>query len=110
MGTSTLATPVETVNTNSELLLKVDGASFRYSPRTPWLFKDLSMSLRAGEVLSVLGPNARGKTTLLKNLAGLLHPSQGVIDAKATIGYVPQDHGANASFLVKDMVLMGRTR
>lgn len=110
MATSTLSTPISAVGVDSEILLTAESASFRYASRTPWLFKDLSMNLRAGEVLSILGPNARGKTTLLKNLAGLLKPTEGVINAKSDIGYVPQDHGANASFLVKDMVLMGRTR
>lgn len=94
----------------AEVLLAVHNAGFRYSARSPWLFKDLSLSVSAGEILSILGPNARGKTTLLKCLSGLLKPVEGGVAAHATIGYVPQDHGAGGSFLVKDMVLMGRTR
>lgn len=94
----------------AEVLLKVQQAGFRYSARTPWLFKDLSLELSAGEILSILGPNARGKTTLLKCLAGLLKPVEGAVQTHAEIGYVPQDHGAAAAFLVRDMVLMGRTR
>lgn len=96
--------------TTAETLLDVTDMSFRYSSRSPWLFKALSLNLAAGEILSILGPNARGKTTLLKCLAGLLKPVAGHVQAHAEIGYVPQDHGAGAAFLVKDMVLMGRTR
>ncbi|NLE81182.1 MAG: ABC transporter ATP-binding protein [Rhodococcus sp.] len=93
-----------------ETLLEVENVGFRYNARAPWLFKDLSFTLKSGDILPILGPNARGKTTLLKNLAGMLEPAHGRIVAHAPIGYVPQDHGALTSYLVKDMVLMGRTR
>lgn len=93
-----------------EQLLKVTDVSFRYGEKAAWLFRDLSLELTAGEILSILGPNARGKTTLLKCLAGLLAPVSGTIETFGQIGYVPQDHGAGAQFLVRDMVLMGRSR
>ncbi|PYI40205.1 ABC transporter ATP-binding protein [Arthrobacter psychrolactophilus] len=108
METSLISRP-EALSTD-EVLLEVNSASFRYSARGPWLFKGLSLTVSAGEILSILGPNARGKTTLLKCLAGLLKPVAGQVSAHADIGYVPQDHGSGAAFLVRDMVLMGRTR
>lgn len=97
-------------STSATGLLRVEDLSFRYGPRTPWLFRDLSFTVESGEILSVLAPNARGKTTLLKNLAGLLRPKTGRVLTKAPISYVPQEHGADNGFLVSDMVLMGRTR
>ena len=42
------------------------------------LFK-VSLTLCAGQIISVVGPNGSGKTTLLKAVAGLLRPVQGVI-------------------------------
>lgn len=83
---------------------------FRYSRLRPWLFRNLGFSLERGEILSILGPNARGKTTLLKCLSGLLSPREGQVRCSPAVGYVPQDHGAGPSFTVADMVLMGRTR
>jgi ABC-type Fe3+/spermidine/putrescine transport system ATPase subunit len=40
---------------------------------------DLSLELASGQITAVLGPSGCGKTTLLKLIAGLLHPSQGDI-------------------------------
>jgi len=43
------------------------------------LFRGLSFSLRAGEVLRVAGANGRGKTSLLRILCGLLDPQAGEV-------------------------------
>lgn len=91
--------------------MEVSGLGFRYSRVRPWLFRNLGFTLERGEILSILGPNARGKTTLLKCLSGLLTPREGQITTSAAVGYVPQDHGAGGtSYTVAEMVLMGRSR
>ena len=91
--------------------MSVTGLGFRYSRLRPWLFRGLGFELERGEILSILGPNARGKTTLLKCLSGLLTPREGQISCGPAVGYVPQDHGAGGtSFTVAEMVLMGRSR
>ena len=43
------------------------------------LFRDFSLELNAGEVLTVLGPSGSGKTTLLRMIAGLEQPDSGKI-------------------------------
>jgi len=43
------------------------------------LFRSLSFSLAAGELLHVVGPNGSGKTSLLRILCGLLSPSSGSV-------------------------------
>lgn len=48
--------------------------------------KDISFSIREGELVGFLGPNGAGKTTTLKMLSGLLHPSAGQAHV---LGFVP---------------------
>jgi ATP-binding cassette, subfamily F, member 3 len=57
-------------------LLGIDDLSFGY-PGNPVLFDGLSLSVHADDRICVVGSNGRGKTTLLKVLAGKLDPLQG---------------------------------
>ncbi len=56
------------------------------------LVQNVSLSLAAGEVVTVIGPNGAGKTSLLKLVTGLANPSSGTIIRKPglRIGYMPQ--------------------
>jgi ATP-binding cassette subfamily F protein 3 len=60
-------------------LLGIDGLAFGY-PGQATLFDRLSLSIHAGDRLCVVGPNGRGKTTLLKVLAGQLRPLKGAVN------------------------------
>ena len=40
----------------------------------------VDMTIMSGEIIGLLGPNASGKTTLLKTIAGLLQPTAGTMD------------------------------
>jgi len=59
-------------------LLGVRELTFGYPDQAP-LFEDLDFSLNAGDRLCVVGPNGKGKTTLLQLLAGNLKASGGTI-------------------------------
>ncbi|MFD4351373.1 ABC transporter ATP-binding protein [Nocardia sp. NPDC058518] len=91
-------------------MLEAKSMSFRYSAKGPWIFRDVSVDVRRGEVLAVLGPNARGKTTMLKCLSGLVAPTEGTVELAGKVGFVPQSHAVVFSFSVTDTVLMGRAR
>lgn len=98
--------------------VEVIDAAFEYSPKTK-VFSNLSLKVNDGEILTILGPNGCGKTTLLKCLLGMLNLKQGEIyinGKKATgvnfhnIGYVPQIYQIVFPYTVIDMILMGRAR
>ena len=91
-------------------MLRAEGLGFRYDPSQPWLFRDLSFALPPGRTLALLGPNGRGKTTLLKCLADLLRPSTGLVHRAGAIGYVPQQFVTPFAYSVRDVVVMGRAR
>jgi iron complex transport system ATP-binding protein len=75
-----------------------------------WQFRDLDFDLRAGEITAILGPNGRGKSTLLRVLAGLLKPTTGMVEHNPRTGFVPQESSGSFPYSVLDVVLMGRAR
>ena len=61
-------------------------------------------------MLTILGANGVGKTTLLNAIIGLRKPVSGRIAIGGRIGFVPQLFHAAFAYSVADMVLMGRAR
>jgi ATP-binding cassette subfamily F protein 3 len=78
--------------------LSADGLSFGYDPGKP-LIKDFTMTIGARDRVFVVGKNGKGKTTLLKLLAGALKPDEGEVTSpqSITMGYFEQ---TNVSSLV----------
>ena len=102
--------------------VSVENLGFTYSEHlADAVFRDVSFSVKAGEIFCLLGPNGTGKSTLLKCLANILQPREGKVylgekdmsrlstsDAAKKVGYVPQNQASAFPFLVRDIVLMGR--
>jgi iron complex transport system ATP-binding protein len=107
-------------------LLELRDVEFAYaardrSPRTAFAIRGLSLALDAGEIFGVIGPNASGKTTMIRLLSRVVAPAAGEIllggralatlsrAAVATeIAVVPQDAPRGFPFTVEELVLMGR--
>ena len=83
--------------------------------------RDLSFEVRAGETFGVIGPNASGKTTLVRLLSRVLAPAAGRIELDGAdlsalgraavarqIAVVPQDVPSGVPHTVEELVLMGR--
>ena len=88
-------------------MIALQDAGVRFGQR--WIFRNLDLQVAQGTSLALLGPNGRGKTTLLRALAGTQSLTEGTRKAPVTIGYVPQS-GAPVAYAVLDMVVMGRAQ
>ncbi len=58
-------------------IIKVDGVQFRYDSNSPWILDNLSLSIRTGQIIGLLGSNGSGKSTLLKLIAGIINADEG---------------------------------
>jgi iron complex transport system ATP-binding protein len=54
-----------------------------------WQFRHLELEMRRGEILAILGPNGRGKSTFLRVIASLIRLNEARVDAASAIGFVP---------------------
>jgi NitT/TauT family transport system ATP-binding protein len=72
-------------------VLIFDGVSKVFANGTE-AFRDVSVELRPGELVSIVGPSGCGKTTVLKVASGLLSPSSGRVERdERSLGFVFQD-------------------
>ena len=99
--------------------LEVSKGFFKFK-KTDYILEDINFSLVDSDILSILGPNGVGKTTLIKCLTGLLPWTRGetFIDGKnisamregelwSNISYIPQKRNFSFSYTGFEMVLFG---
>ena len=72
------------------------------------LFAGLTIDVPQGRTTAILGPNGRGKTTLLRAILGFQPLDAGRRHAPAIIGYVPQHGASQAKLSGLEVVTMGR--
>lgn len=74
----------------SETLVEIAGAGARRGGR--WLVEGVDLTIRRGEIVTLIGPNGSGKSTTAKMITGVLKPDAGSVTRRADlrIGYVPQ--------------------
>ena len=102
------------------MILDIRDYSFSFGQEP--LLRDLSLSVDAGEIVCLLGPNGVGKTTLLDCVLGFHRNFSGSVtlcgkdilsysrpQLAAKIAYVPQLHKPSFPYTVREVVLMGRT-
>jgi ABC-type multidrug transport system fused ATPase/permease subunit len=83
--------------------LRLENVGFSYPTRPQPVLRDVSLLVRPGESLGIVGPTGTGKSTLLDIILGMLDPERGSVTVdgaplgerrgawQLSIGYVPQD-------------------
>ena len=102
-------------------MLQADNVTFRYHADSPLVVGGVSLEVRRGDLVGILGPNGSGKTTLLRLLSGTRVPTSGqvLLDGQPMSGLgrreiarrmaiVPQETELAFEYSVLEMVLMGR--
>lgn len=102
-------------------LVEINGISFEYI-RDHLILNNLNASIIPGQLITLLGPNGVGKSTLLNCITGLLFPKSGEIllygkkietlsrkTIARSIAYVPQKSAVSFDYSVLEFVVMGRT-
>ena len=104
------------VSDNQNRGLVIKGLRKSYKKRV--IIRDVSMDLRRGEVVALLGPNGSGKTTSFYAIAGLVNPDGGQVKIDGTdvtslpmyrrarmgIGYLPQEMSIFRGLSVEDNI------
>ena len=59
--------------------IELNNVSFRYTDSMPWVVDDMSLKIRPGEYVAIVGPTGCGKSTLIRLLLGFETPQRGAI-------------------------------
>jgi len=106
---------------NSDSIISLQHVRFGYDVAT--VVDGVTGDLSPGKVTALIGPNAAGKTTLMRLMLGLLRPWSGLVrmgdrsitDCSPTqraqsLSYVPQRPGVRFAFTVREVIAMGAHR
>lgn len=95
----------------------VENATFSHNKEGPPALRNLSMRIKAGEFVAIIGPSGAGKTTLVDLILGLRTPDSGTVSVAgkpprdfiqehpAKVGYVPQRPGLMGGSLRENILL-----
>ena len=91
--------------------ISLDHVSFRYREDIPDTLKDISLDVRPGEKIAIVGYNGAGKTTLIKLLMRLYDPTSGVIryHDRDIREYVPAQYRRHIGVVFQDYQMYGAT-
>ncbi|MBI4207823.1 MAG: peptidase domain-containing ABC transporter [Betaproteobacteria bacterium] len=98
--------------------IEIRGLSFRHAENLPYLYRDLSFTIKPGACVAIMGPSGSGKSTLARLLQGFYLPSDGAIlldgldvrhlsanELRQYFGVVPQDTVLFSGTVYENLVL-----
>lgn len=103
------------IGKRSNQIIVVNNISYQYPGTDSWALKNINLTIKKGDFISIVGENGSGKTTLSKILLGLLTPTKGYLEIDNfisienllnDISYVPQIFNCYCVSIV-DNILFG---
>jgi ABC-type multidrug transport system ATPase subunit len=88
-----------------EVPMRLEAVGKRYGVRQPWVVRDVSVTVAAGQLIRVEGRNGSGKSTLLRVVAGVTSPSRGRVTGRPQTGYVPERFPGGLPFSGREYLL-----
>ena len=98
--------------------IELDHVSFRYNEKAPFIFDDLSLKIRPGEYVAIVGRSGCGKSTLMRLMLGFEKPEKGAVyydgkdlnsldpvSLRKKIGTVMQDSGLFQGDIYSNIVI-----
>jgi ABC-type multidrug transport system ATPase subunit len=82
--------------------VRLEAVSKRYGLRQPWVVRDVTREVAAGQLIRLEGPNGSGKSTLLRVLAGVTRPTAGRVTGRPHTGYVPERFPGGLGFSARE--------
>ena len=91
--------------------LRVEAVSVAVPGGQKLIIQDVAFSLKSGQALGVIGPNAAGKSTLARALVGVWAPARGMIrlDGAALDQWAPESIGRHIGYLPQNVELFEGT-
>ena len=66
------------------------------------VLKDISLSIKDGEVIGLLGPNGAGKSTLMKIMVGVWDATSGEVQVPKSVGFLPEQNPLYEDMYVRE--------
>jgi ABC-2 type transport system ATP-binding protein len=89
--------------------VRLDQVGKRYGLRQPWVVREVSLEVAAGQLIRLEGRNGSGKSTLLRVIAGITTPTKGQVSGRPSTGYVPERFPGGLAFSAREYLMhMGR--
>jgi ABC-type polysaccharide/polyol phosphate transport system ATPase subunit len=95
-------------NRKKPMRLSISHVITRQPPERFWALRHVDLRLTQGESLGVIGPNGAGKSTLLQVLAGIMRPSEGMLDVNGAVsGLLTLGAGFDQDLSGRENILLG---
>ncbi len=92
-------------------LIEIKRVNFRYRPGSPDVLRDVSLQIKPGEVIGIIGPSGSGKSTLTKLIQRLYQPDQGtlLLDGNDINNVDPSWLRSNIGVVMQENILFNRS-